>query len=201
MKLVAIVGSMRKGKATDTLVDKAIEGALSKDNKIEVKKIYLSDQNIQYCRNCLACRDSKTTEPVAKCSLRDDMDFISKDIFEADALIFATPLHIAHPTALMMTFLERTCWVFAKPEKKMLIVHGCPMPRGKKNRKAMMIITNAIVPPIFRWFCDNASQAMRDVLKDCINSRIVGELYAGSIEKRGVEYYFEKARALGMKLA
>ena len=200
MKLLAIVGSPRKGKATDTLVDKAIEGAMSKDNKIDVKKVYLSDQHIEYCRNCLACRDSKTKEPFAKCSIRDDMDILIKDILDADALIFATPLHIAHPTALMMTFLERTCWIFAKPEKNMILVQGCPAPRRKNKKKAMMIITNAIVPPILRCFCDNASQAMRDVLKDCIGSQIVGDLYAGAIEKRGVEYYFDKARKIGMKL-
>ena len=43
MILLAIVGSPRKGKATDTLVDKAIEGAKSKYTYWTVKKIHLND--------------------------------------------------------------------------------------------------------------------------------------------------------------
>jgi len=38
MNLLAIVGSSRKGKATDTLVDKAIEGVKSKSSNCNVKK-------------------------------------------------------------------------------------------------------------------------------------------------------------------
>ena len=55
MNLLAIVGSPRKGKMTDTLVDKAIEGVKAVNSKCNVKKIYLVDQDIQYCKDCLAC--------------------------------------------------------------------------------------------------------------------------------------------------
>jgi len=41
MNLLAIVGSPRKGKATDTLVDKAIEGVLSVSQNCNVKKLHL----------------------------------------------------------------------------------------------------------------------------------------------------------------
>lgn len=41
MNLLALVGSPRKSKATDTLVDKAIDGVLSKDPGCQVKKINL----------------------------------------------------------------------------------------------------------------------------------------------------------------
>ncbi len=43
MNLVAIIGSPRKGKATDTLVDKTIAGVLKKSPDATVKKIYLID--------------------------------------------------------------------------------------------------------------------------------------------------------------
>jgi hypothetical protein len=39
MNLLAIVGNPRKGKATDTLVDKAIEGAKSRTQSCNVKKL------------------------------------------------------------------------------------------------------------------------------------------------------------------
>ena len=75
MNLLAIVGSPRKGKATDTPVDKAIEGVKSKQPNCDVKKIHLMDQNIQFCKNRLVCRDTKTDGPYSKRAIRDDMDF------------------------------------------------------------------------------------------------------------------------------
>ena len=53
MNLLAIIGSPRKGKATDTLVDIAIEGVLKKSNDASVDRIYLSDNEINYCKDCL----------------------------------------------------------------------------------------------------------------------------------------------------
>jgi len=43
MNLLAIVGSPRKGKSTDTLVDKAIEGFRARAGDSSVRKIYLMD--------------------------------------------------------------------------------------------------------------------------------------------------------------
>ena len=78
MNLLAIMGSPRKGKATDTLVDAAIEGFKSESPDGCVKKINLIEHEIKFCKNCLSCRDSKTLEPVAKCTIQDDMDYIKR---------------------------------------------------------------------------------------------------------------------------
>ena len=59
MNLLAIVGSPRKGKSTDTLVDKAIEGVKSKNPDCNVKKINLIEHNIKFCKNCLAAGIAK----------------------------------------------------------------------------------------------------------------------------------------------
>lgn len=201
MNLLAIVGSPRKGKATDTLVDKAIEGAKSASKKWNVKKLHLIDHDIKFCENCLACRDSKTNAPVAKCSIRDDMDYIKEEVLKSDALILGTPVHMGYVTAIMMSFLERICWTFAKPEGKFLNISGCPIPRSNKKRKAVVIVTSGIVPPIFRRLCDEATPLIRQTVKDSLNAKTVGDMYAGDIEHRGVEYYLDKAFRLGRKLA
>lgn len=201
MNLLAIVGSPRKRKATDTLVDRAIQGAESKLPNCNVKKLHLIDYDIQFCKNCLACRDSKTEKPVASCSISDDMDFVREDILKSDALIFGTPVHMGAATAIMMTFLERICWTFAKPEGKILSIRGCPVPRSNKTRKSIIIVTSGIVPPLFRRFCDDATSLIRQTAKDSLNAKTVGHLYAGDIEHRGVDYYFDKAFNLGTKLA
>ena len=111
--LLAIVGSPRKGKATDILVDKAIGGAKSKDPNCNVKKINLIEHDIKFCRNCLACRDIQ----------------------------------------------------------------------------------------IHRRFCDDATSLIKQTIKDSLNAKTVGDLYAGDIERRGVEYYFDKAFRLGKRLS
>ena len=38
------------------------------------------------------------------------------------------------------------------------------------------------------------------VVKDSLNGKIVGDMYAGDIEHRGVEHYLEKAFGLGKRL-
>ncbi len=201
MNLLAIVGSPRKGKATDTLVDKAIEGARSKDPDCDVKKIHLMDQNIEYCRNCLVCRDTKTDEPYVKCVIRDDMDIICKDLVRADALIMATPVHMGYATAAMTAFLARIVWTFSRPEGRSLNISGLPtIPRSKKKRKAIIIVPSGIIPPLYRRFCDWATPMIKTTIKDALNAKTVGDLYAGDIEHRGVEYYFKKAYKLGQKL-
>ena len=200
MNLLAIVGSPRKGKATDTLVDKAIEGAKSKDPDCNVKKINLIEHDIKVCINCLTCRDSKTKEPVAECSIRDDMDYIRQDILKSDALVFGTHVHMGYATATMMTFLERICWTFAKPEGRFLNISGIPIPRSDKKRKAIIIVTSGIIPPIYRKLCDDATPLIKRTAKDSLNAKTVGDMYAGDIEHRGVEHYFDKALKLGRKL-
>ena len=201
MNLLAIVGSARKGKATDRLVDKAIEGARSKAPDCEVKKIHLMDFNIEYCRNCLTCRDEKTDDPYAKCVIRDDMDMICEDLVKADALIMATPVHMGYATAVMTAFLARIVWTFSKPEGRALNLSGLPtIPRSAKTRKAIIIVPSGIIPPLYRRFCDWATPMIRTTIKDALNAKTVGDLYAGDIEHRGVERYFKKAYKLGRKL-
>jgi multimeric flavodoxin WrbA len=60
MNLLAIMGSPRKGKATDTLLDRAVEGAVHSNPGLSVQKVILADHNLRYCTNCLVCRDRQT---------------------------------------------------------------------------------------------------------------------------------------------
>jgi FMN-dependent NADH-azoreductase len=200
MNLLAIVGSPRKGKATDTLVDRAIEGVKSKTPNCNVKKLHLIDHDIQFCKNCLACRDSKTKKPVAKCAIQDDMDYIREDVLKSDFIIFGTPVHMGYATAIMMTFLERICWTFAKPEGKLVSIYGCPIPRSNTTRKSIIIVTSGIIPPLFRRLCDDATSLIKQTAKDSLNAKTVGDMYAGDIEHRGVDHYLDRAFNLGRML-
>jgi hypothetical protein len=107
---------------------------------------------------------------------------------------------MGYATAIMIPFLERIVWTFAKPERRILTVYGCPLPRSDKKRKAIIIITSGIILPIYRRLCDDAAPLIKQTVKDSLNAKTVGDLYAGDIEHRGVEYYFDKAFKLGKKV-
>jgi hypothetical protein len=128
------------------------------------------------------------------------MDELSQDLLASDALIFGTPVHMGYATGRMMTFLERICWTFAKPEKNILTVKGCPAPRSDKKRTAVIIVTSSLVPPWLRMLCDSATALIKGTVKDSLNAKTVGDMYAGDLERRGVESYFDKAHKLGRKL-
>lgn len=201
MKLLAIVGSARKGKGTDSLADRAIAGVRAGMPDCDVTKLNLYDFDIKFCRNCLACRDIQSAHDYVPCPIGDDMDQLSAHVDEADAYVFATPVHMGHAPGIVTTFLERICWTFAKPERRILTIDGCPMPRTRRKRNAVIIVTAGVVPRLYRRFCDTATPLIRQTIADSLNTKTVGDLFAGAIEKKGWEQYAEKAISLGRRLA
>ena len=199
MNILAIMGSYRKGKTIDTLVDKAIEGAKANNtSSIQVDKLYLIDKNIEYCKNCMVCRKDDKDKNIANCVISDDMEVIYPMIEEADGFIFGTPVNMGAVTAVMKTFLERTCWVFAKPGERP--VRGCPTPRTTRKKKAIIIVSSGLIRPLFRRWCDDATPLIKSHCDCILNAKVLGSLYAGAVEKRGMDVYLDKAYKLGKKL-
>ena len=199
MKIVAIMGSYRKGKTIDTLLDKAIEGAKAGNPQVEVEKVTLVDKHIEYCKNCMVCRNDNPEKNVAKCIISDDMQTLYPKLDEADAFMFATPVNMGHETAIMKTFLERICWVLAKPGN--YPVKGCPEPRTRQRKNAIIILSSGIIHPLLRRWCDDATSLIKSMCSVSLNAKVIGSLYAGAIEKRGLAPYLDKAYKLGQKLA
>ena len=103
MKIMAFVGSPRKGSNIDTLIDKVIEGARSKiDAKVE--KIYLYEANIKNCTGCLACTAFKGGQ---ECPLQDDMAGILQRMIKADMFIFGSPNHVHSMSAALTNLFCR----------------------------------------------------------------------------------------------
>jgi len=162
MKILAIMGSYRKGKTIDTLIDKA------------------------------------------KCVISDDMNTLNPKILEADGYIFGTPVFMAHETAIMKQFLERICWIFAKPapkRRKVVIPKQCPEPRSNIQKKAIIITSSGIIKPRWKKFCDDATPLIKETIGDSLNAKVVGTLYAGAVMKYGAEKYYDQAYELGKSLA
>ncbi|MBD3180997.1 hypothetical protein GF312_01825 [Candidatus Poribacteria bacterium] len=102
-KLLALVGSPRKGGNTDTLVDEAVYVFYKAGG--EAEKIYLNSVHIKPCQGCFACMENDGLDSV--CIQQDDMMGIYQKMFEADFVLWATPIYMWSPTAQMKLYLDR----------------------------------------------------------------------------------------------
>jgi FMN-dependent NADH-azoreductase len=198
MKVIAIMGSYRKGKTIDTLVDRAIEGIKSVSSDAEIEKVVLIDRHIEYCRNCGACRHDDPEKLIARCTIEDDMQEILPMMREADAYVFGVPIFEGTVNALSKTFLERICWTLGRPGR--WPVKGCPEPRSPERKRAIAILSTGIIVPLLRWFCDDATKLIKSTIGDSLNAKLKGTLYAGGVEKVGIDCYVERAHKLGQRL-
>lgn len=100
MKILALVGSPRKGSNTDLLVERILQGCRHKGHVSE--KFYLYDYEISPCIDCRSCKKGDYA-----CILADGMQPIYPKIQGADLIIFGTPLYWYGPSGKMKLFVDR----------------------------------------------------------------------------------------------
>ncbi len=100
MKILAFIGSPRKGSNTETVVEEILSGC--RKNGHTGEKVYLYDYEIAPCMDCRRCKEAPFV-----CVLHDDMLAIYPKIEEADVLVFGTPLYWYGPTAKMKLLIDR----------------------------------------------------------------------------------------------
>ena len=198
MKIFTIMGSYRKGKTIDTLVDRAIEGARNAVPETEVEKITLIDRHIEYRRNCGVCRHDDPSKPIARCAIDDDMQEILPITREADAYTFGVPIFEGTVSAVTKAFLERICWTLARPGR--WPIKGCPEPRTSNRKRAIAILSSGIIVSLLRMFCDDATKLIKSKIADSLNAKLIGSLYAGGVEKVDFDRYLDRAASLGRML-
>jgi multimeric flavodoxin WrbA len=99
MKVLGIVGSLRKHGNTDLLLDSALQAAASCN--METKKIYLSDYQFGDCIGCQRCKDCFS------CAVKDEMQKIYRELESVDAIILGSPTYFYNVTGLTKNFLDR----------------------------------------------------------------------------------------------
>ena len=132
MKVLALIGSPRKGSNTDILVDKILEGCKEKDYTFE--KLYLYDLIISACTDCRLCKSDNY-----ECAIKDDMQQIYPKMEKADVIIFGTPVYWYGPTGKMKLLIDRMRPFIAS--KKMQGKRGVlvvPSEEGPKACKALL---------------------------------------------------------------
>ena len=199
MKIMAFVGSPRKGGNTDILIDKVIEGAKSKA-VVEVEKIYLYEANIKYCTGCGLHTVLKGSK---ECPLDDDMKGILMRMEQADAFILGSPNHGRTISAAMTNFIARMM-----PLLKMEIIRddagniidGVQKPLVK-GKKAVMVVSQG--DP---WATSSSLvlKILDDNIKD-FQMKKVGEVFSmfnlekGAVKEKKAD--MDLAFATGVRLA
>ena len=102
MDIVSFLGSPRKNGNTSLLLDKVLDGILSKNNA-QSEIVFLQNSNIKPCMGCNSCKNNEDKT----CVINDDMKDIVPKIKKADLIILATPIYWWSITAQLKLLIDR----------------------------------------------------------------------------------------------
>lgn len=99
-KILILSASPRKNGNSDELCKQFQKGA--EESGHTVKKIYIQDLDIHFCRACYACK--KTDH----CIQDDDMTMILNEMDQADVIVLSSPVYFYSINAQLKTVIDRT---------------------------------------------------------------------------------------------
>lgn len=175
MKVVAVVGTYRRGRTIDTAVDEALRGA--QDAGAETEKILLLDKHIEFCTNCRVCTQDAGIAR-GRCVLKDDLESILDTLDTADAYIFASPINFYTVTALMKRFIERLVCYGYWPWGTM------PKNRVKKRTKRALLMASSACPAVIGRIAFRHTFSIMKACVQCLGAGLIRKLYFGTTALR-----------------
>jgi multimeric flavodoxin WrbA len=194
-KVVAIVGSYRRGGTTDTAVEAILAGAREKG--AETQTIYLTEHPIRFCTNCRKCVQA-LGETRRMCVQEDGLEAILQQIETADSVVLGSPVNFGNATAIFRRFLERLLGSAYWPWGQ-----NAPTGRSKRmTRKAVLVATSAM-PGFLIPIATGTGKAL-NMAATRLGAKTVGSLWIGLTASEPHHELSartrEKARHLGWKL-
>jgi NAD(P)H-dependent FMN reductase len=195
-KVVAIVGSYRKGGTTDSAVEAILEGAREKG--AQTQTYYLVCQHLEFCTNCRQCTQTPGEER-GKCAQQDDLEMILTDIEAADAVVLGSSINYGGVTAVFRKFMERligfTYWPWGE---------SMPKPRKKTLTRKAVLVASSGMPGFFIPLFTGVARTLRLTAK-MLGAKPVASLWIGlSAMEQNQQLSAkakEQARRIGSKLA
>jgi len=190
-KILAIVGSYRKGGNTDLIINQALAGARSQGARVE--KIYVDDLRFGSCQGCYECKKEGV------CKQPDDVLRVRNKIEEADGVIVGSPVYGNYMTGQLKMLLDRLMGVinqrvFVPGEKKFTSITR--LARKKRN---VFIVLVAGAP---NEDCgDDALKLLRRMTGSFANGGFVVEMVATGITAYGAVAMSEEDLARTARLA
>ncbi len=195
-KVVAIVGSYRKGGTIDSAVEAVLEGAREKG--AETHTIYLTDRHVEFCTNCRACVQPPG-EVRGKCAQKDDLEPMLQEIEAADAVVLASPVNFYNATAIFRRFLERLLGYAYWPWGQ-----NAPRARSKRQPRKAVLVASSAMPGFLIPVATGTGKALSLAAK-MLGARPVGKLWIGLASAEPLHPLSarnrRRARRLGWKLA
>ncbi len=195
-KVVAIVGSYRRGGTIDSAVKIILEGA--RERGAQTHTVYLTEQHIEFCRNCRECMQTPG-EQRGKCAQTDDLETMLQEIEAADAVVLGSPVNCYNVTAIFRRLMERLVGAAYWPWGQ-----NAPRPRTKRRPRKAVLVASSAMPGFLIPLATGAARALR-LTAGMLGAKPVGRLWIGLAAS---EPYHPlpprtrvRARRLGWKLA
>jgi putative NADPH-quinone reductase len=169
-KVVAIVGSYRKGGTVDQAVEAILEGARA--NGAITQTVQLRNCNIEFCTNCRHCMQ-EPGETRGKCLLQDDLEPILAGIESADAVVLGSPVNAFNTTAIFRRFMERLVGYGYWPWGQ-----NAPKARSKHRPRKAVLVASAAMPGFLIPYATGAPRALRTAAS-LLGAKPVGKLWIG----------------------
>lgn len=195
-KIVAVVGSYRKGGIIDSAVDQVLAAAAEQGAR--VSKIYLLDKHIEFCSNCRRCTQEQGDRR-GYCAIRDDMAGVLDELESADGIVLGSPINFFSVTALTKRFVERlVCYAWWPWGGRV------PKMRSSKRPRSAVLLLSCAMPAFMARLLGGAPRVLKTAAA-ILGARIVGLLIIGQVAQQEHETLPDrarnKARQLGVKLA
>jgi multimeric flavodoxin WrbA len=124
MRVMGIVGSMRKNRHTNTLVDRVLSDMKGIGAGVIADVVYVAGKTIHPCR--VVCSDYCSNNPY-RCSISDGVTEILDGMIKADALVIGAPLYFRAPPAKFQALVERLISLFFFQETQGRGDEGSPL--------------------------------------------------------------------------
>ncbi len=195
-KIIAIVGSYRKGGIVERTVEAILQAAA--EAGAETETVRLMDRRVEFCKNCRKCTQLEGPRR-GVCVHDDEMADILDRLEAADGVVLASPVNFFGATAVMQRFIERlVCyayWPWGKP--------GPALRVKDRGLRAVLVTSSAMPAALGRMFTRSLSSLKRAA--KTLGARTVGTLFVGTAalhERQELpKAILEKARKLGHELA
>lgn len=139
-KIVVLSGSPRRNGNSEKLADAFIRGAESAGH--QVKKMSVIDYPVKGCLGCDYCMRNN-----GECIQKDGMQAIFEELYQADMVVFATPVYYWNMTSQLKAVVDRLYASIAKPlpitsSALLVALGGDAQEDGKLTVDNYKIITN-----------------------------------------------------------
>lgn len=194
-KIIAIVGSYRKGGIIERTVEAVLQAAA--EHGAETETIRLMDHRLEFCLNCRSCTQQEGPQR-GTCVQRDGMGDILDRIEAAHGIVLASPVNFSGVTAVMQRFIERLLcyafWPWGKP----------PALRMKdRGLRAVLVTSSAMPASLGRVFTRSLTSLKRAA--QTLGAKVLGTLFVGTAalhERQELpQKILDRARKLGYELA